>query len=1685
MPKSVLNTEFKYENNWIRFRETSEEGSSQRILFKEIRPEFINITESWEKEDRLKRSLDAILHLEEFSSATSTENQKAYYIPTGSSLVSIISENKITMSERLKIASEIIKIILEVHSKEFIFCDLNPGLFWCDLIDEKIFLIDTVMTVHFKDVAEFHPTIMRIEPHMLCMAPEQSMRTSTIPDNRSNYYSLGIILYALFTGKFPLESNDRISTIHKHLTMLPPDPRLVNKDICSSLGAFILKLLSKDPKERYQSASGFLFDFEQCRALQLKNDLSTLIDLGTTDFPTHFNIPDSAFLRPESQKILSDLSESISGGEKHLAVIRGEEGSGVSNLLNTFFQDLDYDRFFVGSGTYSTIDTIPFKGLKDLTSDLLHQILMEDPVFIRELKEGMQESIGNISGVLIDFDKDFEYLFDSREVPDDLIGNAAINRFIYAYTEFLRLLELQGKSIIISLERLELADVGTTKLLSQLLKSSFLNRFLIVISVHKDKTTFNQNCKVFMEGLDRNFDSAVPLRIKQIAIENYDLDSIHNILVTLKIEPKREFSKILFDKTKGNLSYIKQLFEELIAQDYIKANTNDLVWEVDIAAVQNIDVSDDVGRFLKNRIDQLQKDELYVLKGAMTMGQNIEVRQLRHILNLDDDKVDQLINSLRQKGFMTPLEYNDARLSKLKFSHSGFAEILREASSEQELERFNIDLVKALFKENNEDQIAFRLYELVAHLMPLRPENCVKYISYLEKAAFKAKKEAAFDNASQYFYKLAKIEQVNGNSNTDLVFNHVYEAALCALYAMKYTTYVSLLKQLQNAAATKNQGYHIYILKAIETVQQGNHTATLKVLNEGLQAMGIKFSLDITTTGIIKIFFMNIWNTRNLNSANVEKLPFNTDEKQAIYHKLINISSPAVYFVKPELTVRLTYIGIRDTVKNGLIQQTPYHLVALGFNMNGFSNMVAKSHELCKAGFKLLENKIPNSEVAILVNFLYSAFVEHTVKPLKECIATLEEYYKKGRELGNINTAHYCLGMARWYLLFDGYPMGKLTELLEASHRLSLDDNQKLIDNFHRNIKTLVNEMTRGNFTEDALDPDELQLCKGEFTLDEIEEDRLLLANLQLVKLIVITGNDDICKDKDLLKSLLNSTKQGGHGSINAIYHIFYALIHVFKAELSPSQIPKSQINKYLEIFKVRSKFAPFNYKVKYFLLLGLRADQGGKFKQAKSYYAEAYISSMEYKNPWDQALCCEFYGKYLINQGLRHAGLQKISEAVTYYNAWGAKSIANRILNQFQELTEFNTTNLSDVSLTLQTEQAKSSLHHLIQLGRSVHQQEDLYTMVSNLLDAVSEEASVDKAIFIIKNDQDFRIYAIKELGEKTIIRNISAEAATLPLSLLRFVDRRKSQLILGNACENPQYRNDPYIKENMTKSVMCIPFIRGNQTKSLIYLENSLLENVFEFTNIDLINLMYSQVAVAMENSILTELLEDKLQQRSLQILQEKEKADNLIKNILPAKVAEELKISGKVKAKKFDNVSVLFTDFKDFTLFSEKLTADQIIDELDRCFKSFDSIIEASGLEKIKTIGDAYMCAGGIPDQRPSHEYDIVNAGLQMLDYIERTNDDREKRGIPPLLLRVGIHAGPLIAGVVGSKKYAYDIWGPTVNIASRMESSSEAGMLNISGTMYLRVKDQFSCRYRGKIYAKNVGEIDMYFVENDLS
>lgn len=225
----------------------------------------------------------------------------------------------------------------------------------------------------------------------------------------------------------------------------------------------------------------------------------------------------------------------------------------------------------------------------------------------------------------------------------------------------------------------------------------------------------------------------------------------------------------------------------------------------------------------------------------------------------------------------------------------------------------------------------------------------------------------------------------------------------------------------------------------------------------------------------------------------------------------------------------------------------------------------------------------------------------------------------------------------------------------------------------------------------------------------------------------------------------------------------------------------------------------------------------------------------------------------------------------------------------------------------------------------------------------------------------------------------------------------------------------------------------------------------------------------------------LEELIAVKTKDLHYEKEKSEDLLLNILPAEVANELKTNGFAKTRKYKKASVLFTDFKGFTKMSSEMSPEKLVQKLDEIFIAFDEVIERNHLEKIKTIGDAYMCASGIPDENPNQVKNVVLTGLQLVEVMNSFNEKQKLNNEPEWNVRVGIHTGELIAGVVGKKKFAYDIWGDTVNIASRMESNSEPGKVNISRETYEEVRGFFNCEERGRIVAKNRGELEMYFVK----
>lgn len=410
-------------------------------------------------------------------------------------------------------------------------------------------------------------------------------------------------------------------------------------------------------------------------------------------------------------------------------------------------------------------------------------------------------------------------------------------------------------------------------------------------------------------------------------------------------------------------------------------------------------------------------------------------------------------------------------------------------------------------------------------------------------------------------------------------------------------------------------------------------------------------------------------------------------------------------------------------------------------------------------------------------------------------------------------------------------------------------------------------------------------------------------------------------------------------------------------------------------------------------------------------------------------------------------------------FNTLGTKyNQAKKNLNTLSSIEHDK--NLLDSKLNLY-ETSISQINLLTDIGRDITSSLNVDEIIQKLYKYISSSMVLNEMYVLLHQKNKSLYLSIKDNKIEDITNLTWSTDTDNPINWC-FINNKEMEL--NDAQSNySQYVFNPITYKNGEKaaSVISIPLSLSNKMIGSICIMSDSI-NAYDTFHLEFLKSVSSYLSVAHENSGLFEDLNT-----------EKKKSDELLLNILPSEIAEELKQTGGTKARLFENVTVLFTDFVNFTGIGEKLSPTELVDELHKNFTAFDAISEKHGLEKIKTIGDAYLAVCGLPNEIPDHAHRVAKAAIEIQDYIKKSKSIFQ--------IRIGIHSGSVVAGIVGSKKFAYDIWGDTVNTASRMESNSEAGKTNISSATNELIKDDFKCTYRGKIAAKNKGEIDMYFVE----
>ncbi|HEY5465219.1 MAG TPA: adenylate/guanylate cyclase domain-containing protein [Hanamia sp.] len=1613
------------------------------------------------------------------------ENLVLEYIE-GKDLSKFLSVEKLTLVQELHLATDIASALSDLHKENIFHRRLQPSNIIVEDSTNKIFFVDFGLATEGNIFEEGVTPFQEKEIESLkYIAPEQTGRINHAIDSRADLYSLGVILYQIFTGQLPFESDARLELMYANIAKNPDKPIELKPDLPQVISDIIMKLLSKNAEDRYQSAFGLKRDLEKCLKELRDNDKIDNFQIANFDFSGKLNFTNKLYGREKEIKILNELYEKCANGEKRIVAVSGNSGSGKSALIDNLKNFVLQKKGIFIKGKFDQISSdTPYSTIVQAFNELIQMILAGDKIFQAKWKKKITTAIGNSGKILTQFMPGIENLIGKQPAAAELKGIEAQNRFNYEFARFFESLADKDSPLVIFTDDMQWGDASSLNLFKIIIENRDIDYAMLIGAYRKNEVGMDHPLIKKINELEEE-----NVHLEQIELNDLSYNNVYDLVSDTLMTRQENISllaEIIYNKTKGNAFYVRQFLKSIYEEGMLHFDFDSIQWKYNSDLILQMNVSGNVVELMTSFILKLPPETLDLLKIASSIGNHFSKRDLSVIKQMSERKVESLLTLSVTEGLIIPSE------TDYKFAHDRIQQAIYSLIPNDEKAAIHLLNAQRLTAQYNETQLEEKLFDLV-NQWNLGSDKIVnnKEINYLANlnlmAGHKAIATTAYPQALLYFEKgLNVLNEEDWNSQYDIMLQLTTDAAEAAYLSGRYEKVdklVSLLLLHSKSLIDSAKGYEIDIKKLIA---QNKPLDAVKLGLNILGKMGIHLPLKPGKMHVMKDLVQIKFLLRNKSIDYYNNIPEMKDaEKNAAMNILSDISS-ASFFAVPDLVPLLAFRMIRLTIEYGLSRKSPFSFAAYGYILSVYLNEIDKGINFGEIALHLAK-KIHATELIGSILVTSNIFLVHRRMHLSETIPDLDKAFQSALESGDNEYASYAAHNIVYQLFIMGYPLQELSkkaEMLELKiEKFKQDLTLKRLQLFRQSISNLINETTNPDELKgDIFDESKIDIA------DVTKSNEIYFQNLYLQKLylaLIFNLNDDAGKYANIAEKYEESVKG------TALYPLFYYYRSLLILDTLSNPNSKksilSQVQKDINVLKKYEKFSPKDYNHKIFLLEAEYKYMEGDNEQAKILYDKALKAGTESNITSDIAYAWERAGRFFINTRQDILANFYLQNAYRLYKRWGATAKLKQMETKYVQLRGGGN---SEWQNQMPDDSAKHAvnldLETVLKASAALSGEIILPRLLKKMMQIILENAGAQNGFLIMeKNDEKFIEAEIKEGDEDLkILQSLPvSQSDLLAESVLNYVYLTKETVILDDACKSGLFANDDFIKNNECKSILCIPLMNMGKIQAVIYLANNLISGAFTAKGVGVLKLLAGQMAVSIENALFYSELENKVKERTNELQIEKKKSDDLLLNILPEDIANELKQTGHTKPRSYEIATVMFTDFENFTIKSENLSPEELVNLIDMCFTKFDEIISKYKMEKIKTIGDSYLCVSGLPDKKTHNPINVVAAAMEILDAIRdfkaKSNDKNY------FDIRIGIHTGPLVAGVVGDKKFAFDIWGDTVNTASRMEQNSEPNKINISHSTYELVKEKYHCTYRGKKAAKNKGMIEMYFVDSILS
>ena len=1382
----------------------------------------------------------------------------------------------------LSLAGKVVKAISKIHQEKVIHKDICPqNIIWNQETGE-VKIIDFGICTELSQEQQNINIDDQLEGSLPYISPEQTGRMNRQLDYRTDYYSLGVTFFELLTGRLPFQADDILGWIHCHLASIPPDPQELLPSIPRSISRIILKLLSKNAEERYQSSVGILKDLEKCCKMYETTGKIEDFTLGEWDISEHFRLPQEQYGRKNEIQMLMDTFETVSAGYSEIVMISGYAGVGKSSLVSEIHKPVVQKRGYFIEGKFDPFEQhIPYLAFTRAFQDLVRQILSESVEQLDLWKYRILKAMGPNSQIILDFIPDLEQIIGPQPACIPLDAVEAKNRFLYTICDFVAVFADSKHPLVLFLDNLQWSGDSSLEVLRYLLQRNI--PYLLVIGAYRSNEVGTHHpLKLCLDEFERN------KPIFNMFLEPLSESTVNRIIsiaLNCDLSVSEDLAGLLFQKTNGNPFFLNELLKNLYQNKSLIFDSEKGRWNWDLKKIGREQFSDNVVELMLKKFETFPQTTKHAIHMASCIGNVFDLKTLSTICEISPVELNRHLWVALKEGIILPMSDHYKFVGDSKtiqhvlygFQHDRVQQVAYSLIEESRKQQIHYSIGSLLLKETPDDELENRIIEIVNHfnkgisLIPPGQER-LKLAELNLKAGMKAKASVAFLSALRYYEVGIELMPEDARiNNYDMTFMLTKGLIECLYLNKEFEKAEELSESCLSFARTDLDKAEIHHLQLVQLSAAGELDRSIRIGIKGLALLGVHLSVNTPRIGVLKELTLTKWNLGRRDIRELVKLPAIEDSHtQMIMRLLMELSGPVYTINNKNLFAVIALKQVNISMKIGVSAESAYAFTIYGLLLCSRGDL-KKGNDFGKLGIDINE-RFQDLKLKCRTLFIYITFIHIWNNHFK----TTRSLFDQGMETGAQNGDLLYLGYSASQVTNIDSPLDIQQQIEDGEKQIAIIKDAKLQGILHLAIPHQLFRLNQAGLTRGRLSMETDEFKEADIFKVLIDSKLYTpYAVFWLKKLMIYIAFEESAKAMQCIP-ILDDHSGSYPGTLSQMEVTFFSFLAYvdFYPEMDKKEKKKAgqRIRKYYRQVKKWADHCPVNFLHWEQLMKAEMAALSRNDQVASDLYDKAIQTASRNEYVRYQALSNERAARYYLKHGKNNFAAMYMKEAVYSYQRWGASAkvqflkekysnlLADK-MNQAVPLTDSRT-----LSLNGKNDQ-KLDIDTVLKASQAISREIILDDLLNSLMKIVIENAGAQIGYLILKQDRHLLVKAkcevdwdkVKIFPSVPIQSEDKDGSAFLPVGLVFYVSRTQKPIVIDDITKDSRFANDPYIVQNQPKSILCQPIIYHGKLTGILYLENTPATGIFKENRLKVLNLLSTQIAISIENARLYTNLEE----------------------------------------------------------------------------------------------------------------------------------------------------------------------------------------------------------------------------------